>query len=83
MINFSENYHEYSSKEDLRDLVDEIIEKIGEYHEGSVEGGFSPVMIQDIISELLYEENNKSITIKVSKASDNYHLHLEILNKEK
>ena len=38
MINFSENYHEYSSKEDLRDLVDEIIEKIGEYHEGSVEG---------------------------------------------
>lgn len=83
MINFSEDCHEYSSQEDLKDLINEVIEKLGNYSEGSTHGGLSPTMIQDIISILLYQEDNSSVSIKISKDIDDYHLYLEILNKEK
>ena len=83
MINFSEDYHEYSSQEELKSLINEIIDELGSFSEGSVHGGLSPTSIQDIISVLLYQEGNASVTLKINKASDQYHLSVEILNKEK
>ena len=83
MINFSEDCHEYGSQKELKDLINEVIESLGKYSEGSTHGGLSPTMIQDIISILLYQEDNSSVSVKISKDIDEYHLYLEILNKEK
>lgn len=82
MINFSEGHHEYGSQEELKQMVNGIIDKLGAYTEGSVHGGLSPSSIQDIISCVLYQENHNSVTFKINKDIDDYHLSLEIIQKE-
>ena len=82
MINFSEGHHEYGSQEELKQMINKIIDELGPYSEGSTHGGLSPSSIQDIISYILYQENNSSVTFKINKDIDDYHLSLEVINKE-
>lgn len=82
MINFSEGHHEYGSQEELKQMINEIIDELGAYTEGSTHGGLSPSSIQDIISYVLYQENNTSVTFKINKDIDDYHLSLEVINKQ-
>ena len=83
MINFSDSHHEYGSQDDLKKLLNSLIDELGHYSTNSVHGGLSPSNIQDIIAHLMYTENLKSLELKITSAEDNYHLNLEILNKEK
>ena len=83
MINFSENYHEYGSQQELKDIINDMLDSLEEYSEGSTHGGLSPSNIQDILAVLLYQEDNQSVEIKISKDIDDYHLYLEILKKNK
>ncbi|MGI9357973.1 MAG: hypothetical protein ACR2ON_01060 [Paracoccaceae bacterium] len=83
VISFSEDYHEYGSQQELKDLINSMLDDLGQYAEGSTHGGLSPSNIQDILALLLYQENNQSIEVKISKDIDEYHLYLEILKKSK
>lgn len=82
MIKFNEPYQEYSSQSELKEIISEMINNLDSYQKHSVHGGLSPSHIQDIISYLMYTEKLSSLEIKITPSSDEYHLNLEILNKE-
>ena len=82
MISFnSDNEPPPSSQEELKNLIDETIEKFGAYAEGSTHGGLSPTNIQDIIAFIMYSEDCSNVNITISKAEDDYHLNLSINEK--
>jgi len=82
MISFNSDNELPSSQEELKNLIDETIEKFGAYSEGSTHGGLSPTSVQDIIAFLMYTEDNQSIDLNISKSEDEYHLNLTIKNKK-
>jgi hypothetical protein len=82
MIKFNESYHEYSSQNKLKGIINEMINNLDSYQKNSIHGGLSPSHIQDIIAYLMYTEKLSSLEIKITPSTDEYHLNLEILNKE-
>ena len=82
MISFnSDNESPPSSQEELQNLINETMEKLGTYSTGSTHGGLSPTNIQDIIAFIMYSENCANLNITISKAEDDYHLNLSINEK--
>ena len=82
MISFnSDNESPPSPQEELKNLIDETIEKLGAYAEGSTHGGLSPTNIQDIIAFIMYSEDFSHLNITINKAEDEYHLNLSINEK--
>ena len=86
MINFSEGWSPNNnlrmSKEQIKKLVESIMNK-NPYSEGSFHGGLGLAQIKEIISYLMYTENNNLIKITIDKEFDEYHLSLTIDEKEK
>jgi len=83
MISFnSDNEPPPSSQEELKNLINETMEKFGVYSVGSTHGGLSPTSIQDIISFIMYSEDCSNLNITISKAEDDYHLNLSINKKD-
>jgi hypothetical protein len=82
MIKINEDYSEYKDQSELKQIVNDIIDLMGDYPKGSVHGGLSPVAIEKIIAYLMYSENNQSIDLNITKAEDEYHLNLTIKNKQ-
>ena len=82
MIKINEDYSEYKDQSELKQILNDIIDLMGDYPKGSVHGGLSPVAIEKIIAYLMYSENNQSIDLNITKAEDEYHLNLTIKNKQ-
>jgi hypothetical protein len=82
MIKFSNNFEEYSSQSELKKILNEILDTMGDYPKGSVHGGLSPVAIEKIIAYIMYSENCDSLDLNITKADDEYHLNLTIKDKQ-
>lgn len=82
MIKLNEDYEEYKDQSELKKILNDIIDLMGDYPKGSVHGGLSPVAIEKIISYIMYSENCDSLDINISKAEDEYHLNLTIKDKK-
>ena len=82
MIKINEDYSEYKDQSELKQIVNDIIDLMGDYPKGSVHGGLSPVAIEKINAYLMYSENNESIDLNITKAEDEYHHNLTIKNKQ-
>lgn len=83
MISFNRDEEPYSSsQEELKELINETLEKLGKYSEGSTHGGLSPTALQDIIAFIMYSEDCSNVNITISKAEDDYHLNLSINKKD-
>ena len=82
MISFNnDNEFPPSSQEELKNLINETMKKLGAYSTGSTHGGLSPSNIQDIIAFLMYSEDCSNVNITISKSEDDYHLNLSINEK--
>lgn len=82
MIKINEDYEEYKDQSELKEILNDIIDLMGDYPKGSVHGGLSPVAIEKIIAYLMYSEDNQSIDLNITKAEDEYHLNLTIKDKQ-
>lgn len=82
MIKFNEDYKEYEDQSELKEILNDIIDLMGDYPKGSTHGGLSPVAIEKIIAYIMYSENCDSLDINISKAEDEYHLNLTIKDKK-
>ena len=82
MIKFSNNFEEYSSQSELKKILNEILDTMGDYPNGSVHGGLSTVAIEKIIAYIMYSENCDSLDLNITKADDEYHLNLTIKDKQ-
>ena len=82
MIKFYNNFEEYSSQSELKKILNEILDTMGDYPKGSVHGGLSPVAIEKIIAYIMYSENCDSLDLNITKADDEYHLNLTIKDKQ-
>ena len=65
-------------KDQLKQLINAIIESGHQFTEGSSHGGLSPTQIEMVISHLLYNQNHSSVAITINKEPDGYHLCLTI-----
>ena len=82
MISFnSDSEPPPSSQEELKNLINETMEKFVAYATGSTHGGLSPTNIQDIIAFIMYSEDCRYLNITIGKAEDDYHLNLSINEK--
>ena len=83
MISLNNNNNELppSNQEDLKNLVNQTIEKFGAYSTGSTHGGLSPTNIQDIIAFIMYSEDCRYLNITIGKSEDDYHLNLSVNEK--
>lgn len=68
-------------RDSLQDL--QSILKTDAYAPGKKHSGAYPDDITDAIEHILFIEEHKEVTIKVSKDADNYHLVFEIVNRLK
>lgn len=82
MIKFNEDYKEYEDQSELKEILNDIIDLMGDYPKGSTHGGLSPAAIEKIIAYIMYSENCDSLDINISKAEDEYHLNLTIKDKQ-
>ena len=82
MIKFNNSFEEYSSRSELKEILNDILDLMGNYPKGSVHGGLSPTAIEKIIAYIMYSENCESLDLNISKAEDEYHLNLTIKDKE-
>ena len=87
MINFNDGWssrNEYLqiSKSEIKDLIKNIMKK-NPYGVNATHGGLGLDQIKEIISYLMYVEDNSSVEITIDKEFDEYHLSLTINKKEK
>tara|TARA_B100002019_G_scaffold293499_1_gene321579 strand:- start:13651 stop:13899 length:249 start_codon:yes stop_codon:yes gene_type:complete len=82
MIKFANDFEEFSSQSELKKILNEILDTMGDYPKGSVHGGLSPVAIEKIIAYIMYSENCDSLDLNITKADDEYHLNLTIKDKQ-
>ncbi len=71
------------SKDQIKKLVEKVMEAGSQFVEGSYHGGLSPTQIEAIISHILYTQDNSSLTITIDKEVDGYHLGLKVHAIEK
>ena len=84
MIAFRKGHEPYGHKQllipkdQLKQLINAIIESGHQFTEGSYHGDLSPTQIEMVISHLLYNQNHSSVTMTIDKETDGYHLGLTI-----
>lgn len=87
MINFAEgwgreNSYLQMSKSEIKDLIKDLM-KDNPYSISSAHGGLGLRQVKEIISYLMYVEDNNSIQVTIDKSFDGYHLSLTVNKKEK
>ena len=90
MISFADGSESQSDDnkylEITKGAVKKLIQKLlaeDPYGEGSFHEKLSPTYIEEIITYLMYAENNDTIYLKIEKDLDEYHLNLTIGKKKK
>ena len=70
------------SKSEIKELIKDIMKK-NPYAVHATHGGLGLDQIKEIISYLMYVEDNSSVEITIDKEFDEYHLSLTVNKKEK
>ena len=79
-----DGWHKSLSEKQIKKLIKAVFNTDEEFSEGTHHISLSPNQIQKIISYLMYSEDNiSSITLKIDKNQDDYHLDLFIDKVEK
>jgi len=74
-----------------RNIVSEMVEDLlnlhysqqGKLRKGTIFGGWHEDDIDGLVSKALWKEGNDSITLKINKDTDDYHISVEIVDIEK
>lgn len=69
-------------KEKYLELLKAILQT-DSFYTGSYHGGLSPQQLGEILANIMYAQNYKSLRVTIEKEADGYHLGLTIDKKDK